>query len=141
MRKWLNGRKKNDFLQAAFTAEEREQIMTTIIAADRIPYWVTNPGKPSKDKVFLLSLSEVREMFSSFETRRCAATDFAKIQGVQTHDSFKTEGNPACYWWLRSLCADPDFVACVDIIGSILESEHFVFDKRVGVRPALWVKL
>ena len=73
LRKWLN----NDFLNAAFSAEERAIISKTRVTADENPEYDTSPGNDTNDKIFLLSITEVNKYFSSDEARKCAPTDYA----------------------------------------------------------------
>ena len=61
LRKWLN----NDFINAAFSAEERAKIPTVTVSADKNPSYSTSPGNNTTDKVFLLSITEVNKYFSS----------------------------------------------------------------------------
>lgn len=141
LRGWLNGSGTGDFPQEAFTAEERERILQTPVSADKNPYFSTNPGKPTKDKVFLLSIPEAYELFSSEEARRCAPTDYAKSQGMYTNNDYKADGRPSCWWWLRSPGYNSDDAACVLSDGSVNEYGNIVGDATVGVRPALWINL
>ena len=141
LRSWLNGKRKEDFPQVAFSAEEWERILPTPVSADKNPYYRTKPGKPTEDKVFLLSIPEAKELFSSDEARRCAPTDYAKSQGAYTVNKFKAEDEPACWWWLRSPGCSSHDVACVYSAGHInFDGCHFN-NYDVGVRPALWIKL
>ena len=50
LRQWLNG----DFYKEAFSAEEAARILTTTVTADWNPSSMIDPGKDTKDKVFLL---------------------------------------------------------------------------------------
>lgn len=54
LRKWLN----EEFINEAFTESEKLLIPTVTVSADRNPGYDTNPGNPTKDKVFLLSIDE-----------------------------------------------------------------------------------
>ncbi len=141
LRSWLNGSGKNDFLQTAFTAEERERICTVEVPADQNPYWSTEPGRKTEDKVFLLSIPEVNELLTPDAARRCAPTDYVKRQNLlYTDNDFIANGRPACWWWLRSPGSNSDSAACVhrsgavDVLGNRVNFE-------IGVRPALWINL
>ena len=92
LRKWLN----NDFINAAFSADERTMIPTVTVSADKNPDYSTNPGNATQDQVFLLSITEVNKYFSSDSARQCKPTDYAVANGAWESDS----GN--CWWWLRS---------------------------------------
>lgn len=65
LRKWLN----NDFINAAFSADERTMIPTVTVSADKNPDYSTNPGNATQDQVFLLSITEVNKYFSSDSAR------------------------------------------------------------------------
>ena len=65
LRKWLN----NDFINAAFSADERTMIPTVTVSADKNPDYSTNPGNATQDQVFLLSITEVNKYFSSYSAR------------------------------------------------------------------------
>ena len=140
LRSWLNGSGKNDFLQTAFTAEERERICTVEVPADQNPYWSTEPGRKTEDKVFLLSIPEVNELLSEDRARRCAPTDYAKQHHLYTNSECTAEGRPACWWWLRSPGSNSDSAACVDRSGAVDVLGNRV-NFEIGVRPALWINL
>lgn len=145
LRKWLNGRRKDDFLQVAFTAEEQEQIMRTTVSLDREFNSNTIPRKSTEDKVFLLSIHEAYELFPSEEDRNCTPTEYANKKSTYTHESYFTEytkdGKIACFWWLRMLGGKRNFSACVGPKGFIYENGGHNDNSQMGVRPTLWVKL
>lgn len=91
------------------------------------------------DKVFLLSVSEVKALDSGSLLK--AATDYAKCQGVQlyggTDDSLK--GN--CGWWLRSPDASNKNSANNVSFGGALAKPAFTHNSSIGVVPALWITL
>ena len=138
---WLNGRRKEDFPQVAFTVEEREQILLTQVTTEKNPYFRTEPELVTEDKVFLLSIPEASVLFSPDKARRCTPTDYAKNQGAYTVKKFKAEDKPACWWWLRSPGCSSSDVACVYSDGSISLKGCRLKNYDMGVRPALWVKL
>lgn len=82
LRKWLNG----TFISNAFSHEEQAMILST-----------TTESANKKDRVFLLSMDEAWEYFSSDSTRQCQGTAYCYAQGA-----YKT-GNGHCAWWLRSV--------------------------------------
>lgn len=57
LRTWLN----DTFYNAAFTDTRKQQIITATVSADKNPYYNTSPGKSTKDKIFILSISEVEK--------------------------------------------------------------------------------
>ncbi len=131
LRKWLN----NDFINAAFSADERTMIPTVTVSADKNPDYSTNPGNATQDQVFLLSITEVNKYFSSNSARQCKPTDYAVANGAWERDS----GN--CWWWLRSPGFDQLHAAYVDIDGDVDEIGGSVDYDVDAVRPALWIDL
>ena len=128
LRKWLN----NDFINAAFSVDEKAMIPTVTVSADKNPEYSTNPGKATQDQVFLLSIPEAIKYFSSDSARQCEPTDFAVANGADS-------GN--CWWWLRSPSDDLDVVATVDYNGGVCELGNYVDFDSYAVRPALWIDL
>lgn len=132
LRKWLN----NDFINAAFSADERTMIPTVTVSADKNPVYSTNPGNATQDQVFLLSITEVNKYFSSDSARQCKPTDYAVANGAWESNS----GN--CWWWLRSPGLDRNDAADVDRFGVVFESGSCVSSGvSIAVRPALWIDL
>ena len=131
LRKWLN----DDFLNLAFSADEKSMIPTVTVTADKNPNQSTNPGNDTQDKIFLLSIEEVNQYFDSDEARQCELTDFAVANGA-----CEIGGNCWC-WWLRSPgyyiqdCAAYVDNGVVDEIGSIVDADDN------AVRPAMWIEL
>ena len=129
LRKWLN----NDFINAAFSADERTMIPTVTVSADKNPDYSTNPGNATQDQVFLLSITEVNKYFSSDSARQCKPTDYAVANGAW--DS----GN--CWWWLRSPGYTQYSAADVYDGGYVIEGGNSVSSAYIAVRPALWIDL
>lgn len=131
LRKWLN----NDFINAAFSAEEKAIIPTVTVSSDKNPEYSTNPGNATQDQVFLLSITEANKYFSSDSARQCEPTDFAVANGAWESDS----GN--CWWWLRSPGDSQDIAALVFSVGDVVELGLVVNYVNNAVRPALWIDL
>ena len=137
LRTWLN----ETFLNEAFSEAEQTIIQTTEVSADRYPGWSTDPGNATKDKVFLLSIIEVCQYFTSNEASMCVPTAYAIANGAYTSASYKVDGEATCWWWLRSpgitqcSAADVNYDGGVDSYGYGVSSDSF------GVRPALWINL
>lgn len=132
LRKWLN----NDFLDAAFSADEKAMIPTVTVSADKNPDYSTNPGNATQDQVFLLSITEVNKYFSSDSARQCEPTDFAVASGAYVSSS-----NGNCWWWLRSPGGNQDDAANVSSDGGVNEYGDIVYSCSDAVRPALWIDL
>ena len=144
LRTWLN----NDFMDTAFSEDEKANIATVKIVNDDNQYFNTEGGNDTQDKVFLLSIDEVKKYFSSGEERICGTTDYAKAQGTHTHLYYTASGKVTCVWWLRSPGEDQHMAAGVDFVGYIRAvGDYFggsgisVNDDDCAVRPALWINL
>lgn len=131
LRKWLN----KNFINSAFTADEKAMIPTVTVSADKNPNYSTNPGNATRDQVFLLSITEANMYFSSDSTRVCKPTAYAIANDPYNSDS----GN--CWWWLRSPGSMQHYAAIVDRDGVSYEYGGFVDLVYVAVRPALWIDL
>lgn len=138
LRKWLNG----TFLNKAFSTEEQAQIQNTTVSADNNPQYSTNPGNATTDKVFLLSINEVKKYFNSDEARKCAPTAYAKAQGASTNDTCKTpSGAATCCWWLRSPGDTRSSAVSVSNVGSVISYGCHVHYVDRSVRPAMWISI
>lgn len=132
LRKWLN----SDFINAAFSADEKAMIPTVTVSADKNPDYSTNPGKATQDKVFLLSITEVNKYFSSYSARECEPTDYADSGGA-----YVSSYSANCLWWLRSPGNLQYRAAGVDYNGGVEENGRDVDSTIHAVRPALWIDL
>ncbi len=131
LRGWLN----NDFLNTAFTADERAKIHTVAVSADKNPGYPTDPGRETQDKVFLLSVTEAGKYFGSNSARQCLPTAYAVANGVRENKK------GYCSWWLRSPGFAPRIVTQVLGGGDIFEGGSTALGRRVAVRPVFWVDL
>lgn len=131
LRRWLN----NDFINAAFSAEEKAIIPTVTVSSDKNPEYSTNPGNATQDQVFLLSITEAKKYFSSDSARQCEPTDFAVAKGARKSDN----GN--CPWWLRSPGCFQVNAAGVNHGGYVGVYGQYVDYDLDAVRPALWIDL
>ena len=131
LRKWLN----TAFFNEAFSNEEKANIETTTVIADDNPNLDSNLGNITTDKVFILSMNEANEYFTSADDRKCKPTDYALAQGVYLDDN-----NDNCWLWLRSP-GGFDEAAYVNCDGGVYFIGGSVDLHGNAVRPALWVKL
>lgn len=144
LRKWLNG----TFINNAFSAEEQAMIPTVTVSDDKEPDYSTDPGNATQDKVFLLSIAEAYQYFTSDETRKCAPTDYAIAQGALGEyigDSYKAGGRAAWWWWLL-VHVNYNHTAGVNSSGDVRWGGVYggglnVDSDVVAVRPALWINL
>ncbi len=137
LRAWLN----EEFLNAAFSAEEQKMIPTVTVSADKNPDYNTAPGNATQDKVFLLSITEVNKYFKNDKARMCAPTQYADNNGAWTSSSYQVDGKATCYWWLRSPGDISYSAAGVISVGSVGSFGITVNGSLGAVRPALWIDL
>ncbi|MDR1712954.1 MAG: DUF6273 domain-containing protein [Coriobacteriales bacterium] len=108
LRCWLNG----EWYGKTFIPEEQRVIATTELEA-------------SEDKVFLLSIDEAKQYFSS-DSDRIAKT---------------SDDDAEFWWWLRSPGRGSYVAAFVDEDGIVFADGSEVDFSLNGVRPALWLNL
>lgn len=137
LRAWLN----DDFLKEAFNAKEQAKILTAKISADANSGFDTDPGKETKDKVFLLSVKEANKYFNDDNERACIPTDYAKEHGAYTSTIFVKNDMNTCGWWLRSPGNEQNKATTVIGDGSIDSYYNRVNKDNVSVRPAIWISL
>jgi hypothetical protein len=118
LRAWLNG----GFYTEAFSAEEQSRIQETLIVnSDSAAYGIEG-GNDTTDKLFLLSLDEAVQYFTSSAARTA-----------------EFENKPA-WWWLRSPGIDSNYAANIFTYGNVYDIGIGVNDQDCAVRPALWIK-
>ncbi len=134
LRQWLN----NDFLNAAFTDEEKAMIQTVTVTTDKHPNpkYSTYPSRPTQDKLFLLSVAEAKELFSSRDDRKCEPSSVAITNGAQC-----VSPNGTGWWWLRSPGWGHTFAAFVDYQGNVSDAGNYVNRENCAVRPAMWIDI
>lgn len=130
LRKWMNG----EFLNTAFSEDERTKIKSVPVSADKNPEYDTIPGNRTTDQIFLLSIAEVNKFFSSDEARQCLGTPYCYAQGA-------FDENGKCFWFLRSPGRNSSWVALVDFYGTVKNFGTFVKHDGGAVRPAMWIDL
>ena len=114
---------------------EKAKINTTKVTADKNPSYSTSPGNNTTDKVFLLSITEVNQYFSSDSVRQCQGTAYCYALGAYK----ASNGN--CWWWLRSPGFHSHSAARVNYFGSVYLYGNLVHHDDDAVRPALWINL
>ncbi|MBE6772937.1 MAG: hypothetical protein E7544_01810 [Ruminococcaceae bacterium] len=132
LRKWLN----SNFINSAFSTNEKAMIPTVTVSADENPLYSTNPGNTTQDQVFLLSIMEAKKYFSYNGARQCEATEYAVANGA--HGTISLD---LWFWWLRSPGSRQNLAVNVASDGDIFESGGGVDHSNDAVRPALWIDL
>ncbi len=139
IRTWLN----DDFYSEAFNSEAQKLISKTEIQNNANPQYGTAAGMDTEDKVFLLSVEEAENYFSSNSDRKCWPAGY--VSDAITDDS---DGSTA--WYLRTPGQEEGLVATVGSTGEIyLDGTGASFNRRthsqkklpdgfLGIRPALW---
>ena len=114
LRDYLNG----SFYRTAFTADEESIILTTKVKDTKQPDYGKVYNYDTNDKLFLLSVDEAKNYFSSNNARSCGKT-----------------------YWLRSVGWQYYCASQVKYDGSIDTEGANVIDEFYYVRPAMWVKV
>ncbi len=154
LRRWLN----NDFYYQAFDSNEQNKIKTTnVINNNNIDYG-TNGGNNTKDKIFCLSIEEIRRYFGNgikegygYQLGKKVATKGTVYAMSVDNNGYNLyvyggSGESEYNWaignstfWLRSPGNDLNASAFVLFIGHLDMAGFIVDSPRLGVRPALWV--
>ena len=128
LREWLN----NDFVNTAFSLTEQNMISVVKLSNSDNRNW-TYDGNDTEDKIFLLSINQAKNYFSSDAQRQCEPSAYAKEEGV------KISANGNCYWWLRSPGNKGTCAAVVDCDGDVYMQGYIVNFNIYAVRPAMWI--
>ena len=129
LRQWLN----RDFYSRAFSPQEQEQILFSTIPAENSPLFEGEGGSVVADKIFLLSIPEVKRYFSDDNDRICLPG-----KGV---DTGKMVFDSGCYWWLRSMGCSESNPSMVTGKGTVHYAGSYQSNDRYAVRPAMWVRM
>jgi len=115
LRKWLNTEYYN-----SLPVEIRTRVVEVENSNPDLKKYKTFGGNNTHDKVFLLSIQEIKRYFGSDSER------IAKYEGADR------------FWWLRSPGIGQDYAAAIDAVGHGSTAYN---DGAGGVRPALWINL
>ena len=129
LRLWLNG----DFFEDSFDSEEKSKILSS--------YTFSFDGirKRTIDKIFLLSLNEVKKYFF---TKNSAATVIPMVDDFDVNADEEhpiTVNNYPVSWWTRTLSNKKYLVKVVGPDGKIYDLDSNC--DETGVRPAMWIKM
>lgn len=143
LRQWLNC----IFLNEAFNESEQAAIKDAVVSADRNYFYmgseyrpekvINQSGEETRDKIFLLSVTETYIYFESDEERKCVSTNYAINQAEYRKDE----------WWTRSPMSEISIstVASDGIAGGAAKGRYAndfrgtAADLKDGVRPAMWL--
>ena len=141
IRTWLN----EDFMNSAFSNEEKAKIETTHLENHENDWYGTPGGNDTEDKIFLLSIDEASQYFSSDNDRVAKPTKSIK----EECDSW-IDGSKNYCWYLRSpgifgkKNATVSQSGRVDEVGEWGDTIFALSDNGMevyGIRPAMWVRL
>ena len=108
--------------------------------------WHTKGGEDTTDKVWLISLDDMKKYGRIFKTDKdrplkptpnmCTRYKYGQSEYAKKYNCV---GN--CWWWLRSPGYTQDYAAIVRITGFVYPLGHFVDDDTGAVRPAMRINL
>ncbi len=129
----IRDRLNADFYNAAFSDEEKALIEEVTVSNDENYIFALGGSENSKDKVFLLSLDEAKELLDE-STVKGVPTEFVKKTADLTH------GKSNCNWWLRTQGQTAMKAVAVSYNGTINYSGLRGDIAEAGVRPCVWYK-
>lgn len=139
LRYWLN----TAFLNTAFNNSEQAIIETTNVINNRSAEYGPEGGSNTIDKVFCLSVDEVKKYFNQPKmdrnNKRAEAKETIYANGVENTFLYMGKHSENNYFWLRTPGRYNDYAATVRDIGSIHEHGFIASSWAMGVRPAIWV--
>lgn len=132
----------NEFYNNAFSAEEKARILTTHVHTIDNEEFGTTGGNDTDDKVYLLSLDEVRRFYgidsmeeNFFSNLFARATEYTMSKGVW----LEIEGSDKCWWWLRSSGGSLTRAGEVGSLGYLSYNGSEAFQTERAYRPIIWV--
>ncbi|MBR4580347.1 MAG: hypothetical protein IKO32_03850 [Lachnospiraceae bacterium] len=162
LRAWLNA----DFLNAAFSDAEKNAIPQVPVTNESNSKYGTYGGNVTNDKVFILSVGEVKALFPSTASNSnqqavygpaymVEATQYAvnngasqmEISSAEYESSLKSKGYPAdvvgrkaVWWWMRTPGMGNND-ACAAFYRGFVGPDYFysVHQDTLAVRPAMYI--
>ena len=154
LRNWLNGY----FYNLAFSNTEKQKIITTHLKNGDNPWYGTDGGIDTYDKVFVPSIGDVLNSMSGFLSDR-NANDSARVANITPYAKLKCDDIIKGYWWLRTpgsinyyACSVHPYGNCIELSASgdsiylnpypySFSHPYYTSTDSIGVRPALKIKL
>ena len=138
LRAYLN----NNFIKNTFSSEEQERIKQVKLANKDNDEYGTSGGNDTTDKVFCLSIDEVKKYFINNKDRVAIPTEYAKGKvSAGNMKYFMDESSGGGRWWLRSPGFGGKSAAYVVDSGYVDDHGYMVNIDYVGICPALWINL
>ncbi len=135
LRAWLNG----TFLETAFSADELEFLIPSVLVNDDNSSFRTLGGETTEDLIFILSANECKQYLTPAVNRQLKPTAYAKEMGVYPMSRGKNAGN--CWWWLRTPGSVQDMAAYVKDDGALFYKGIDVDYLSAAVRPAVRIRI
>ena len=141
----------NGFIDRAFTAEEREAILTTTVENMPNQSYGTSSGEDTEDKIFILSNAQVFESDIAgrygFEAsrdhddpaKRFTSTTYAKFMGAWWSPVEAYSGNS--FWFMRNNGYTTRSVTYICDFGFVYSRGTLVTCSDAAVLPAMWIDL
>ncbi|MCL2422497.1 MAG: DUF6273 domain-containing protein [Micrococcales bacterium] len=134
LRRWLNG----EFC-TSLGGPLLSRVLTAKVPNEPNPVNGTFGSWSTKDRVFLLSISEAARYFTGKEP--AAWQDYrGRFLDLGSRGTAKDERGERAWWWLRSPGGNPDHAAYVSGAGH-LDAAGSRVSHPGGVRPAFWLDL
>lgn len=133
LRKWLN----EAFYDFAFNKAEKKLIKTVTLKNEKNPDTGVSGGKDTKDKIFILSLSDVKNAKYGFSKK-------ALTHDENRRTSYAWNENAGGRWWLRTPAYSKYrylFVGSEGGLEYVGGSSVNGYQRGIGVRPAMYIKL
>ena len=140
IRKYLN----SDFYEKIFSNEEKEKILNSELVNNENPDTKTSGGENTSDKVYLLSIDDVKKYFedeNGFAYDSLASKVFDGLNiNISKYENANTwyVGNSA--FWLRSPGLYDDDASYINYNGSISINGVNVAYIDMGIRPVIKIK-
>jgi len=139
IRKYLN-----DSFYNRFNPNEKSQILEKEIINNCNPWYYSDGGDATKDKIFLLSVEEVVKYFGDSGQLKNPSSRFFIDDAFNDDRKAMLSDNSPSRWLLRTPGNSQNFVSAVTIDGRVLVTGDFVNRLsselfNVGIRPAMWV--
>jgi hypothetical protein len=140
LRKWMN----EEFIYTAFNNEEDRSRIALVLNSNPDFEYPAEGEDPTWDRVFALSIDEVRRYFKNDSDRMAALTPYVEkaYEGrVNISDKYKVNGRGTGRWWLRSPGVTTSSAAVVCTGGDVDGVGLYAWYSGASVRPALWLNL
>ena len=131
IRSWLN----HDFYNTAFSAQEREGLLTYGVDPGVNPHHTgTNQGPVVYDKVGLLSVEQILKYFTGTSDRQCTATEYCVTQR-KVHKA----DNGFSPWWTTTMGQNNESACLARSDGAINYNGRELTVWIFGVRPVICI--